>query len=250
MRKALLGAAFLLFGMAPVRADEQADGLALIDKAIKAIGGDAKAAKLQTVKVKLSGKIRENDAEKGTVTADLTLQGFDKFRIDLQLEEQGQQRPVLLVFQGTQGWAKLPDKTEPAPQEIVPVLQQVCYAARMPQMLTALKDQEFHFSPAGELKIGDHDALGVRITHKDHRDVTVYFDKATHLPIKCDTRYPDPSGQEKDLEFNYGDYKELDGVKHCQKFFGKAEGGKVQFELEVSEVKPQEKLGDDAFAMP
>ena len=250
MRKALLGMAILTFWIAPACADEQSDGLAIIDKAIKAVGGDAKAAQLQTVKLKLQGKIKENDAEKGSVTADLTLQGFDKFRIDLQLEEEGQQKSVLLVFQGNQGWAKKPDKTEPAPQEIVPILQQVCYAARMPQMLAALKDKEFHFSPAGELKIGDHDAIGVRITHKDHRDVTLYFDKATNLPIKCETRFPDPSGQEKELEFNYGDYKDFDGIKHCQKFFGKGEGGKFQFEMEVSDVKPQEKLGDDVFAMP
>src|SRR5262249_37795858 len=219
-------------------------------KAIKAVGGDANAAKLQTVKVKLEGKIKENDNEKGKVTADLTLQGFDKFRIDLELEEMGQQRPVLLVFQGNQGWAKLPDKTEPAPQEIVPILQQVCYTARMPQMLAALKDKEFHLSPAGELKIGDRDAVGVRITHKDHRDVTLYFDKTTNLPIRCETRFPGPSGQEKHLKFNYGDVKEWDGIKQCQKFFGKGEGGKFQVEMDVIEVKPQEKLGDEVFAMP
>jgi hypothetical protein len=245
-----LAVALLLLGAVWAHADEQSDALAIIDKAIKAAGGDAKAGKLQSVQIKLKGRIKENDAEKGAVTADMTLHGFDKFRMDLQLDEQGRQQSVTLVFDGKMGWAKHDNRTEDAPADIVPILQQVCYAARMPHMLAALKDKAFALSPVGEMKIGDRMAVGVRAWHKDHRDVNLYFDKTTNLLIKCETRFPDQGGQEKDLAFHYDDYKDFDGVKHCQKFSGKGDGGKFQFETEVSEVKPQEKLGDDTFVKP
>ena len=117
--------------------------------------------------------------------------------------------------------------------------------------LVALKDKAYTVKPLGEAKVGDKAAVGLLVTHKDRRDVSLYFDKKTHLLLKVETRGKDvqAGGQEFTGETFYSDYKEIEGVKYAMKAVLKRDG-KLFLETESTEVTPQDKLDAATFAKP
>jgi outer membrane lipoprotein-sorting protein len=122
------------------------------------------------------------------------------------------------------------------------------YALRVPHLLPALKDKEYQLSHLGELKVGNRAALGLQVTRKGRKDVSLFFDKENGLPLKTEVRLTDPTGQEMTLEYHYGDYKEFDGLKVFTKLTFKANDKDVRTEL--SEVQAQESLDDSTFGKP
>src|SRR5262249_10118634 len=139
-------------------------------------------------------------------------------------------------------------KTEDAPKEIVPFIRNVIYTLRLPTMLTALSDKEFKLSPLGEVKVGDVEAAGMRISHKDFKDVSFFFNKKDGLPIKSEIALVDPGMKEITLECLFSDYKEFDSIQYPSKVTIKADG--KEFTMEVSELKAVDKQDDSVFAKP
>jgi len=131
----------------------------------------------------------------------------------------------------------------------VPMITGMLYAMRMPQTLPALLDKDIKLSPLGEVKVGDRAALGVTVTHKDRKDVSLFFDKETGLPAKSEIRLTDPRGREINFEFQYHDYKEVNGLKHPMRLNIKLEN-KVDAVMELSELKTDAKLEPSLFAAP
>src|SRR5947209_9536517 len=138
----------------------------------------------------------------------------------------------LIVLNGDKGWAQAAGQNSDVPPNYVPFLKDLFYALRMPQVVPQLTDGAFKLAPLGEVKVGDRPALGVTVTHKDRKDVGLYFDKETGLPVKAEVRLTDPDGKETTVEAVYADYKEFDGLKHPGKITIKVDD--KEFTLEVS----------------
>jgi hypothetical protein len=237
----------LVFAGPASRADDQADARALLDKAIKAMGGEAKLAKLGTASVK--GKLT---ASEGGQNLEITLegiwQGLQQYRADVEVQEGGTNFKGVLVFNGDKGWLKKMCNTEDAPPGVVPFIRNIFYAGRMPQLLPSLKDKAYTLSLLGEVKVGTEDAVGLSISHKDRKDVSLFFDKKTGLPLKSEIRLADPRDKEITVEFHYRDYKDFDGLKLCGKIGIKLDNKDITMEL--SEIKSIEKVEDSQFDRP
>src|SRR5262249_34418538 len=115
--------------------------------------------------------------------------------------------------------------------------------------LTPLKDPGFMLAPAGEIQVEGRPALGVRVSHAGHRDVTLYFDKETHLLAQAEHQVKDEGGPEEMQETVYADYKEIEGMKHAMKLTIKR-AGKLYVESEIQEYRFHDRLDDSTFAMP
>jgi len=230
-----------------LRADSQADSKALIDKAIKAMGGQDKVAKLQTGtgKGKLTG---QDDGKEITVTYEASWQGLDQYRIDADAQFDGNSKQALMIVNGAKGWIKAGERVEAAPKGLVSLIKDTFYGMRMPQVLPVLKGKGYKLSPLGELKVGDSPAVGVRVAHKHHKDVSLFFDKKTGLPVKSEINVKSPDGKELAIEYLYSDYKDVDGVQSCTKITIKAHG--KEFIMEMSEFTPEDKLDDSLFEKP
>src|SRR5262249_841911 len=126
----------LMLAVGAGSADDQPDAKVLLDKAIKAMGGD-KLAKLSTasVKAKLTGS---PGGQEVTVDLDGVWQGMSQYRADADVQEGGKNFKGVLVFNGDKGWIKKRDNTRDAPEGVVPFIQNIFYAGRMPQLLPAL----------------------------------------------------------------------------------------------------------------
>jgi hypothetical protein len=238
----------LALGAGAARADEQPEAKVLLDRAIKAMGGEAKLAKLGTVSGK--GKITTTQGgQEVTVNLQGTWQGLSQYRAELEIQKGGDNFNAIMVISGDKGWFKKNDNTEDAPEGLVPFIQNFFYAGRMPQMLPALKDNAYKLTPLGEVKVGTQPAVGFSVSHPDYKDVSLFFDKESGLPLKSEIKLTEPRrDQESTIEYHYRDYKDFDGVKLCGMITIKFNN--EEFTVELIELKAAEKMDDSRFDRP
>ncbi|MFL5240488.1 MAG: hypothetical protein ACJ8FY_00110 [Gemmataceae bacterium] len=197
-----------MVSLSTLRADNQAESKPLLEKAIKEMGGDAKLAKLKSGswKAKITG---QEDGKEIVLTSEGLWQGRDQYKMDVEMQINGMTKKALLVINRENGWAQEGGNTKDAPKEILVFIKNVVYAMRVPQMLPSFSDKEFTLSPLGEVKVGDVEAAGLRIAHKDFKEVSLFFDKKSGLPNKAEITLTDPGSREITIECFFSEYKEF-----------------------------------------
>jgi len=103
----------------------------------------------------------------------------------------------------------------------------------------------------GEGGVYGREAVGLRVSRKGHRDVTLSFDKASGLLLRteCVVKDLDSGGRELVVETLYDDYRPVDGVQVAHRFTIRRDG-RLYVQSEAVEVKVAEKLDDRLFARP
>jgi hypothetical protein len=246
-----LGAVFitaLACGLgSPVRADEK-DATAIVDKAIKAMGGEEKLGKANAMSWKAKGKMTFGGSE-GDMSAQVTVRGLDQLRQEFEGEFGGNKVQGIFVLDGDKGWRKFGgmggelDKTALANQKRGVYLQVV------PTTLVQLKGKGFKMEAGGEEKVGGKPAVAIKATGPDGKDFTLFFDKESNLPVKLVAKVAGFQGNEVTQETTYGNYKEFDGIKKATKIESKRDGEKFQ-ELEITEFKVLDKVDPKTFDEP
>jgi outer membrane lipoprotein-sorting protein len=229
-----------------VRAEEKDEAKAVVDKALKAMGGEAKVAKLKagTWKAKMTASDGGKDI---AITTDGAWQGWDQYHINAEATFDGRTEAVTMIINGDKGWIKRREAVDDAKEEL-PLIKNGLYAMRAPQLLAEFKGKDFKVSHLGEMKVNDIETVGVSVAHKDWKDISVYFDKKGGLPVKCEIHLTDPRGKEITVEFLYSEYKEMDGIQHPTKVLIKFDGKEAT--MEFSEIKTKDKVDDSEFAKP
>jgi hypothetical protein len=231
------------------RADDQAEALKIVGAAMKAAGGAAKLAKLDTLVLKGKGAVH-NNAKEAPFSGEGTLRGPDRFRLDLDVSLGDEPVKIVFALDGDKGWRKINDRVIDTPRAVIPLIKAGLDAFRMAQMLAPLEDKGVKLSPLGEIKIEGRAAEGIKIVRKGRPDMDLYFDKQTHLPVTCALHLKEPEDdQELKYEWSFSGHKEMAGVQHPSKLVLSRDGKKL-LELEISEVKPEEKVDDGVFAKP
>jgi len=247
---AAVAAALVLSGAGLLRADDKAEVAAILDKGIKALGGEERLSKVKAGTWKGKGKVHLADDMVLDFTGDWALQTPDKFRASLEVDVNGLTLKQVRVLNGDKAWVKQNNEdAEEMNKEMLAEekkqLNQHAVATLLP-----LRDAAFKLSPAGEVKINDKAAVGLKVVTKDGREFLVFFDKESGLPVKTEGPARDQAtGKDVVQEVFQSDYKEFDGVKRATKVTVKREG-KVFVELEASDYKPAEKLDDKQFEKP
>src|SRR5437763_309839 len=100
----------------PGRADGDKDSSAVLDKAIKALGGEEKLKAVKAATWKSKGTISINDND-GTFTSEITAQGLDQLRQDFQLDLNGNKVPGFFILNGDKAWRKFGDSGEQLDKE-------------------------------------------------------------------------------------------------------------------------------------
>jgi hypothetical protein len=220
----------------------------ILDKAIKATGGTTRVAKLQGLIWKGTTPI-DIGGQQITLKHEGSVQGWNKYRLDLEVQVSGQSQPLVLVMNGPKAWATDGGgKTkEVKGKEIAPV-RDFFYGLRLVEMLPELKGKGFKLSHLGELKVGQRNTVGLAISKKGQPDVNLFFDKENGRPLKSAFRIKTPDGQEKELELFYDNYKDFGGLKHFTKMTLKFDG--QDFVTEFSEISAAGELEASLFDRP
>ena len=227
----------------PLKADDTDEARAVIDKAIKAIGGEEKLAKFKNHTWKNKGTWY-GMGDGVPYTANYAVAWPDKFRFEV---EGGF---MTVVLDGDKGWMQAMGDTHEMSKEELAQQKEELYAGRVITLMP-LKDKAFKLSLTGETKVDDKPAVGVKVSHKDHQDVMLYFDKDSGLLVKSErkTKVPEEGNKEVTQENLYTDYQEVEGAKMAMKMTILRDGKKY-VEGENFEIKPVEKHDDKTFAKP
>lgn len=240
-------AAILVWLTSAVRAEDSDAARAVIEKAIRAHGGEKVGAfKAGTWKAKGNVYIL---GLANPYTVEWSLQLPDRMRVEMQLVAKDQKVAFINVVNGGKGWNRTGNVTAEMEKDALAAAQERIYVSRV-AMLEPLRDKAYSLSALPETKIGGTPAVGVRVSHKGRRDIDLFFDKDSGLRIASRYKVTDDlSGDEADEENLYADYKEFDGVKHPMKLTIKR-NGKTFLETQVTDFKPADKLDDMLFAEP
>jgi hypothetical protein len=249
VRNLFLAVGVLLMVSLVVRADDQADLKAIVDKAIKAQGGEEKLSKLKAATSKSKGKVYVM-GDGLDFTGEIAYQSPDRLSFQMQIAIMGQNFAIGTIVNGDKGWKSFNGTTQELEAEELAEAKENMYSEWVTH-LYPLKDPAFTLSALGEAKVGDNDAVGIRVSRKDHRDINFYFDKKTGLLLKRETRIKDfqSGGTEMTQENLYSDYQEIDGIPNASKVTILRDGKKY-VEAEATELKRVEKLDDSVFAKP
>ena len=234
----------LTSGLATLSRADEKDATAIIDKGIKALGGEEKLAKAEAITWKTKGTIKFNDNE-NEFTGFVTIKGLDHFR----RESANDQFSVVVVLAGEKGWRKFGDNASELEGDGLANEKRRVYLEVIPATLVPLKGKGFKFEAGGEEKVGDKPAVSPKATGPDDKTFTIFFDKESGLPVKMTAKVVGFQGQENDLETTYSDYKDFDGIKKATKIEVKRDGETFQ-KMEHSDFKVLDKVDSDVFTEP
>lgn len=236
-------AAFLFVPFVPARAGDD-DAKSVIDKGIKALGGEDKLAKVDAFTVKTKGTVVFNGNE-NEMTAEATYKGLDHLRREFGND----QFHGVVVFAGDKGWRKFGDNSGQIEGDAVANEKRSIYLQVIPVTLMPLKGKDFKVEPAGEEKVGDKPAVVLKVTGPDGKDFKLYLDKETGLPVRVVAKVLGFQGEEFTMESTYSDFKDFGGIKKATKASVKRDGDKFQ-DIEVTDFKVLDKVDPDTFSEP
>jgi hypothetical protein len=244
MRKLVYAAGWLVLFAGAVRADD-AEAKAIVEKAIKAHGGAEVLNKFQAISVKEKGKFYGMGAA-FDYTLEMQYQAPDKERLEIR----GENFKFVQVVNGDKGWRGINEAPKAMDKDELAEAREELYASNVGR-LTPLTGAGCKLSSLGEIKVGGRPAVGVRVEHKGHRDVNLYFDKENGLLVKAEGRGKDlmAGGKEYTQEVFYSNYKKVEGMQVPFKTL-LTRDGKRYVESETTEATPAEKLDASVFAKP
>lgn len=231
----------------PARADEQA-AKAIVDKAIKAMGGEERLAKVKAFSEKGKGTILFEGFELA-FTFETTAKGRDQYRATYEGESNGEKFSGATVLDGDKGWKKVNDNTEELTGEKLANEKRNAYLDVTPVLLAPLKGKGFKLDSAGDETVDGKPAVAVRVTGPDGKEFTLSFDKESGLPVKLNARVVDYDGTEYTQDTSFEDYRDFDGIKVATRSRIKKNGERY-IEVEGVEFKVIDEVPPATFAEP
>lgn len=235
---------------APAARAQNDDPKAIIEKAVKAHGGEEALTKHPAYRAKLKGAL-----EVMGLSLDFSSEGLmtrnDRMRSEIVLDVMGVKVSVVQVFNGQQGWMKVGDEeTKDVEEEHLKEMKEEGHSVRVGSLVPLLKDKAYTLAYLGEIKVGDKPAVGVKVQAKGFREIDLWFDKASGLMVKTQRTTYDLTARKEVLKETYlSDYQEANGVKHARKVRIDQDGKKL-LEGEITEYKVLDKVDDREFAKP
>ena len=229
------------------QADDK-DPTAVLDKAIKALGGEEKLKKVGAFSSKSKLSITFN-GNSNDFSSHSTIEGLDHYRSEIEGDFGGNPFKGVTVFSGNKGWRKFGENKMDMDDDAVANEKRQVYLQVIPSLLIPLKGKGFKLEVVAEEKIGDKPAAGIKATGADGKDFTLYFDKESGLPVKSVAKVVGFQGDEYTQETTYTDYKEFDGIKKATKSESKRDGEDF-IKSETTEFKVLGKVDSKTFSEP
>jgi hypothetical protein len=227
----------------PMFADEATE---IIEQAIAAHGG----------KENLERALCRHSKENVVLTTDGKIGAFakvecwsqypDKKRVETTLI--GDDKAQIRVINGEQGWCRSEGSEGEMTKDEVHEFRQGLERMRIWSLVSLLNSREYTLSFVGELKESNRESVGVLVRSQHHPDVTLFFDKTTHLMHMSSVTYC-VGGEQKTIEERYHLYREADGVKYAA-YITASLNGKKWTDTTVTELEFPKNITPDVFQKP
>lgn len=207
------------------------DAKSVLDKAMKAMGGEKKLAEIKAVNWKGKGTLTFGDSD-NPFTSETTLAGLDHLRSSFEANIMGNEIQATTVVAGDKGWRVFSDMKMELDKEGLLNEKRMMYLQLIPATLVSLRQKEFKVEIGATEKVGGREAHTLKVTGPDKKDFTLYFDGETGLPVKQVAKVIGFTGEEFTQETTYANYKDFAGIKKATKIENKRDGEKfVSYEI-------------------
>ena len=248
LRVLILASCVAVFGALWVHAQDN-DLKAVLRKSIDAHGGADKLSKFKAATSKFKGTM-DLMGQMRDIAGETSFQKPDKVKNSIDLDINGMQIPIIVVYDGKKMWVSTLGQTKEIDDDKVLKEMREGLQTEGAAGLIEFLDKPYELNPLGDVKVKEKDAIGIRVSKKGQRDFSLFIDKKTHLILKTETRsFDSTSGQEVTQEKFITAFRDTDGLKVASKLVIHKDG-KLFMNLDISETKIFEKLDDSTFAMP
>jgi hypothetical protein len=230
------------------QAEGPAEAMAVVDKAVKALGGEKKLSQVKAFTLKSKGTLSFGGSD-NEFTSETVVQGLDHVRAKFQADFNGSAFEAVTVVSGDKGWRKFGDMEMEIDDEGLANEKRMLYLQVVPAIVLPLKGKEFQVELGGEEQVAGKPAVGLKVTAADKKTFTIYFDKDSGLPVKEVAKVVGFMNDEFAQETTFSGYKEIDGIKKATKIESKRDGEKF-ISYDISEFKPLEKTDPNTFKKP
>jgi outer membrane lipoprotein-sorting protein len=244
---ALVATGLTLVVAGAVRAEDAEQAGVIIDKAIKAEGGEEALGKYKAATWKMKGTFHGMGVPIA-FTGERSVQWPDKMRSAVEANFNDTKFNITTVFNKDKGWMKTNDMSQELEGDQAGEQKDELYASYVAQV-APLKDKSYTLTSLGESKVDNKPAVGVKVASKGHKDISLYFDKDSGLLVKMERQAKTQTGEEVKQETLFSDYKEVQGVKHPMKVVIKRDGN-AYLDTDISDLKLVDQLDDKLFKEP
>jgi hypothetical protein len=230
------------------RAEGGKDPNAVIDKAIKALGGADKIEALHAMSWKANGTITiAGDDNK--FSSEAVAEHPGKFRNSFEGEFQGNKISGATILNGDKGWRVFNGETTDLDKDGVDNERRNVYLQLIPTLVAPLKEKAFKVESAGEDKVDGKPATVLKVTGPEGKEFKLYFDNESGLPVKEVANVTGFGGDDAVQEWTFGDYKDFDGFKKATKVAIKR-GGEKFMNMEIADFKVLKDVDAKTFDKP
>jgi hypothetical protein len=230
-----------------VAGDDKPDPAAVLEKGIKALGGEANLVKYRAATWKATGTYYGLKGKGDEFSGEWAIQPPNRYRADVEFQRNGSSFHEVRVINGDKGWIKLEKQSpEELDKDVVAEEKKLMNAQWL--TLVPLRDKAFQLEALPDSKVDSKAVAGIKVT-RDGSEFRLYFDKENGLLLKSERRLKDEGGREVKQEVLYDRYKEVNGIQHAMKRTVLRDGKKFIVE-EISDYKPAETLDEKLFEKP
>lgn len=250
MSRLLFGSIVLLIAFAP--AARAADDIPqeIVAKAVKAHGGEEFLTRNKSVQSTEKGKINVPGVGEVEFTEEAGYMLPDKFRHTIEFDAMNVKVRFVALINGDKVSVDATANGQVADlgTNLKEAYKDVPHVLRVAHLAPLETDKTYELSLIGEDTVEEKKVVGVRVTKKGQKDVSVYFDKETGLIAKMQYQTVDSSnGKEVTEERIIKEYgKDKDGIPYPKKTLIKQDG-KTFLESETVEMKRLESIDDSEF---
>ncbi len=182
---ALLLALPLLSHPPATRAEQEAPR-AVIERAVKALGGEELLKRRVGVRMKIKGKFFLPDVagQEFPLHGETLTQPGPRSRLTFHVNIVGNQVDAVVVYDGANSWQSAYGRVQDLGPDERKSMGVSTYADRVTSLLPLLKDKGFTLTPLGQSTVEGRPVVGIKVSAKDRPDISLYFDKESGLLTK------------------------------------------------------------------
>ena len=153
------------------------------------------------------------------------------------------------MLNGERAWVAVdgqPQKPDPA---AVAEMRDAFYVQQIVRLAPLVGDRRFTPTTLPDTQVNDRTAAVIRVQTENHKDLTLYFDRATGLLSKTEFMINDGAGKEQKQEIYYGDFRDINGYIRPLKMAIYREGKKIMM-AEMTDIQYLDRVDETQFTGP
>lgn len=219
----------------------------ILERAIKAHGGQERLALIRADRVKLRG-VLFFDKKEVAFTAETLVQLPAQLKNIVEFTTD-RKHTLVQILNGDKAYVSIDGQPEKVADAALNEMRDTLLLDRAVRLVPLLTEKEFSLSLLEESKINNRPAVGVRVQVKGRKEMRLYFDKETGLLTKTEHVLADEKGKEIRQEEYYSDFKDFEGFRRPTRMLALRNGAKIM-EAQLVDVKYATKIDNAEFEKP